>query len=262
MGDHRRFFVECGSIIGNEATITGDTLRQIQHVLRLKTGDTIKLLDGSGSEFAARITSLTSTVITARIDSKNECPAEPRFRLSLVVCLPKGDKIELIVQKCTELGISELTVCASERTVSRPDERKAEQRVARWRKIAKEAAEQCGRARVPEIRGIVPFDEIVELVRREQFALVAWEEECGSLRDVLHSGTGPDSALVVVGPEGGLTRDEVGMLRQAGAKCVSLGRRVLRCETAGVVACALVMYEMESRSLNYGDPKTRDRTGL
>ncbi len=246
MGNHRRFFVDCSAISGDEATITGEILRQIQHVLRLKTGDTIKLLDGSGTEFAAHITSLTSTVITARIDSKDQCPAEPRFRLSLVVCLPKGDKIELIAQKCTELGISELTVCTSERTVSRPDERKVEDRIARWRKIAAEASEQCGRGRVPEIRGIVGFGDVVELVKREQCALVAWEEECDCLRDVLRSGTSPDSALVVVGPEGGLTRNEVSMLKQAGAKCVSLGKRILRCETAAIAACALVMYEMET----------------
>jgi 16S rRNA (uracil1498-N3)-methyltransferase len=243
---HRRFFIAPGQIDGDRAVITGDAVRQIKRVLRLKEGDSISLLDASGAEFEARIASLSAGSITAEILGSRRCAAEPRIRLSLAVCLPKGDKIELIVQKCTELGISELVVASSERSVPRVDSPKAAERLGRWRRIATEAAEQCGRGRVPEIGGIVEFADLADLIRESPLALLAWEGDGGApLRDVLRTHAGAGSVMLIIGPEGGLTEDEAHVATDAGAVLVSLGRRILRCETAAIAACAAVMYELD-----------------
>jgi len=246
LSDHRRFFISPGQIDGDMAAITGDAARQMRNVLRLKAGDSICLLDGQGNELDARITALSAGLVSAEVLGSRKCPGEPSLRLTLAVCLPKGDRIELIVQKCTELGISELIPVISERTITRIDPSKAPERIERWRRIAREAAEQSGRGMAPEIRGMVGFADLVEPIGRLPLALLAWEDEGRTpLRNVLRANGSARSAMVVIGPEGGLTEDEVRLAVSAGARCVSLGRRVLRCETAAIAACAAIMYELE-----------------
>jgi len=245
-GGHRRFFIDPCRIDGDTAEITGDTVRQIVRVLRLRNGDSICLLDGQGTEFDARIIALSAGSVTARILGSRHCEGEPRVRLSLAVCLPKGDKIELIVQKCTELGISELVVVSSQRTVARIPAEKTQTKLARWRKIAREAAEQCGRAAAPGVEGILHIGDLAELIPTLPLVLVACERrETPPLKDVLRQNAEAGSLMVIVGPEGGLTEEEARLVVEAGAVPVSLGRRILRCETAAIAACAAVMYELE-----------------
>ena len=248
MSDHRRFFIGPEQIAGDTAVLTGGQARQIAKVLRLREGDRLCLLDGSGVEHNAVIVALSGGEVTARIVGTGVCETEARVKLRLAVCLPKGDKIELIVQKCTELGISELIAVRSERTLARVDGTRLSERLERWRRIAREAAEQSGRARAPEIRGIVEFEDLPSLIRELPLALVATEGEGAvSLRDVLQEQRRElESAMVIIGPEGGLTDREVALTESTGAKRISLGRRVLRCETAAIAACAMVMYELDS----------------
>lgn len=246
MGDHRRFFICPEQISGGEARITGSTAHQIARVLRLKEGDTVCLLDGLGNEHDARITALSKAGITATILGTRPSAGEPALHLVLAVCMPKGDKLDLIVQKCSELGISKIVVVNSERTVTRLDPAKAAERLARWRRIAAEAAEQAGRGRVPEVEGMVDFDDLAAGLGECSLALVAWEDEGHTpMRDVLRENAGVGSVTMIVGPEGGLSEREVEAARSAGARCVTLGRRVLRCETAAIAACAAIMYELE-----------------
>ncbi|MCE5198131.1 MAG: 16S rRNA (uracil(1498)-N(3))-methyltransferase [Armatimonadota bacterium] len=246
MGKHRRFVIDPQQISGENAVITGDTARQIIRVLRLREGDMICLLDGLGNEHSALITSTSKDSISTRILCTNCCMCEPTVRVTLVICLPKGDRLELIVQKCSELGISEYVVVHSERTVSRLDGAKAAERLSRWRKIAAEAVEQCGGARVPDVRGVIEFPEMVREIGNYDLALLAWEEEKSTgLKEVLRGNENARSVLVIIGPEGGLTEDEAALAKSAGAKCVTLGRRVLRSETAAIAASAVVMYELE-----------------
>jgi len=263
---HRRFFIEQGAIVGDSAVITGDVARQIERVLRLKNGDSICLVDGRGTEFDAEITALSGGAVSARILGSRRCDADPLVRLMLAICLPKGDKINFIVQKCTELGVSELIVVSSERTVARIPDEKVSSRLARWRKIAKEAAEQCGRAAAPGVEGILRISDLAELASTVPVALLACESgDPPPLRRVLREGFRHDgsadetgacplpergssdlgSVMIIVGPEGGLSETEIRLLVDAGAVPVSLGRRILRCETAAVAACAAVMYELE-----------------
>ncbi|MCL4500151.1 MAG: 16S rRNA (uracil(1498)-N(3))-methyltransferase [Chloroflexi bacterium] len=246
MGNHRRFFIDPGQIDGNTAVLTGDSARQIARVLRLKEGDFICLLDGTGNEHDALVSALSKDEVTARILGTNDCSREPRLRVTLAVCLPKSDKLELIVQKCSELGISKYVIVNSARTVARIDASKIAERLARWRKIATEAAEQCGRARAPEIEGVVEFADLVGEIRAHQLAVIAWEEESGvSLKTALQRNREVESVMLIIGPEGGLTEDEVELAKSAGAVSVSLGGRLMRVETAAIATSAAVMYEIE-----------------
>ena len=246
MRNHRRFFVKPGQIQADEAVIVGSIARQICKVLRLKTGDPITLLDGLGSIYEAEIESGTCECVKARIVERRQSVNEPRLRLVLASCVPKSDRMELIVQKCTELGISGIELVQSERTITRPDEAGNARKLDRWRKIATEAAEQCGRSKPPILNGVLAFAELVRLIPTFPLAIVAWEEELAvSLGEVLREKHGIDSALVIIGPEGGLTESEVEMAKAAGAVSVSLGGRLLRTDTAAIAACAAVMYELE-----------------
>jgi len=246
MGNHRRFFINPDQIDGSNAIITGETARQISKVLRLREGDVICLLDGHGNEHSALITSLSKNEVSTRILGTSTCDREPNIRLTLAICLPKGDKLDLIVQKCAELGISKYVIVNSERVVTRLDSSKAADKIARWQKIAAEAVEQCGGARIPEVRGIVNFSEMTEEIALNDLALVAWEEEqSASLKQVLRENISSKSVMLIIGPEGGLTEGEVELAKSAGAKCVSLGKRVLRSETAAIAACAAIFYELE-----------------
>ena len=245
MGEHRRFFIKPEDISGETAVLTGSAARQITKVLRLKEQDWVWVLDGSGNEHKARISSLSKGEVTATIVSTRTCPNEPNVCLTLAVCLPKHDKLELIVQKGTELGISEVVIVGSERTVALPNTRKLNDRLARWERIAAGATEQCGRGRIPLIRPMMKFGELTEEIAGFDLAVLAWEQETDtSLKDVLRKNAGVHSVMLIIGPEGGLTEGEVGRAKAAGAKCASLGKRLLRVETAAIAACAAVMYEL------------------
>ncbi len=247
MGNHHRFFVPTEYIIDGVATIAGDTAHQIQRVLRLREGETICLLDGGGSELSAVIKGFSGGSVVAEIVEERKCCAEPAIQVALAICMPKGDKLELIVQKCTELGISKYVLIESERTISRPDTGKLSDRMKRWHKIAAEAAEQCGRARIPELEGIVKFTAVPDIVAQYDLALVAWEDEDQeSIRDVISANPNLSSLVIIIGPEGGLTPREVQIARSAGARCVTLGKRVLRAETAAIAAAAVLMSELDS----------------
>ena len=246
MTKHRRFFIDTGRIADGEVWIVGDTARQITNVLRLKVGDNVVLFDGSGSEHEACITAISKSGVSARIVRTSECLTEPKLKLTLAVCLPKGDKLDLIVQKCVELGISRMVLVSSQRTVTRLEPAKAAARLARWSTIAVEATEQSGRTAVPAIEGVLPYESIADEVRGHDMALLAWEDERQtSLRDALAKYRDGDSVLLIVGPEGGLAECEVELAREAGAECVSLGRRTLRCETAAIAGCAAILYQIE-----------------
>ncbi len=248
MADHRRFLVAPEQICAEEALIEGDTARQICKVLRLKEGDPITLLNGSGGVFEAVIAAVSPRAIKARIINTQHGVNEPTLRLVLASCLPKSDRIEHIVQKCTELGISEMIMVSSERTVVRLDDSGQAKRLERLNKIAIEAAEQCGRSVVPKLSGVIEFDELIKSAPDYDLALVGWEEEAAiSLRDTLRENRNARSALLIIGPEGGFTQSEVQSAIDAGVKSVSFGGRILRTDTAAVAGCAAIMYELEGQ---------------
>lgn len=249
MADHRRFFINPDHIVADEVTIEGSVARQISRVLRLKPADNITLLDGVGGVYYAQIVEISAQSVLATIIDKQTAINEPSLRLVLASCIPKSDRIEHIVQKCTELGISEMALVQSQRTVVRLDESGQEKRLVRLRKIAAEAAEQCGRSIVPKLRGVIDFAELIQSIGCYDLSIIAWEDEARqtTLRDVLRLNRQAKSALLIIGPEGGLTHDEVEASVSAGAVSVSFGDRILRTDTAAIAGCAAVMYELEGQ---------------
>jgi 16S rRNA (uracil1498-N3)-methyltransferase len=222
--------------------ITGSDAHQIRDVLRLKPGDRLELLTGDGLVHEAKISHLAKERIDCEILSSSPTDSEPKIRITLAQGLPKGRKMDLIVEKCVELGVSQIIPLLTERTVAK------EAKLERWRKIAKEAAEQSKRAMVPEIKEIIKFNDLLKLKDQFSLALIPWElEQDCSLKKLFTDNriTGYSSILIVIGPEGGFSQAEVAAAVQAGFVPVSLGKRILRTETAGLAALAAINYELD-----------------
>ncbi|HHY62150.1 MAG: 16S rRNA (uracil(1498)-N(3))-methyltransferase [Bacillota bacterium] len=245
----RRFFVGCDAISGDLVTISGRDARHIVKALRLKLGDAIVVVDGVGRRYVARITATRETTVEARIESMCDSGvSEPHVPITLVQGLPKADKMDGIIQKCTEIGIARIIPVMSERSVLRPDGASAERRMARWRRIAEEAAKQSGREAIPLVADIGTLKSAIEMLRHEGALMVfPWElEQEYSLHQAL-SELNPSSFPSVgffIGPEGGFSHAEVEYARAHGATTVTLGQRILRTETAGPVVAAIILYHM------------------
>jgi 16S rRNA (uracil1498-N3)-methyltransferase len=260
----RRFFVQPGSISGSQIIICGPQARQICTVLRLEVGDAISVLDGSGCCHIARIDEVTRRQVTAEITGVVQLDTEPRVKLTLAQALAKGDKVELVVQKATELGISRMVVFTSQRTVPKPDAAHTARKMERWRAIAREAAEQSGRALVPEVHGVVGFRDLLAGRSDDDLTLIAWEAERETPLSKILAGANAERITLIVGPEGGFTEQEVAIARDAGAAPVSFGKRILRSETAAIAGCAIIMhYAEEAKGSSEGiaapAPETDDR---
>ena len=237
----RRFFSD--DIAGTTATISGDDAHHISRVLRMKAGDALSLCDGAGHEFDAVITTISQDAIVCALGERRESAAESQVHVTLFQCLPKTGKMELIVQKCTELGVFAVVPVVSARCVVVPN-KDYEKKRERYHRVALEAAKQSRRAMVPEV---LPLTELKKIDPDAfDLFLVAYEDESGrTLKQALRKTTAPGSIALLIGPEGGLEEGEVTRLTEAGAVSVSLGRRILRTETAGMAMLAQTLYEVE-----------------
>lgn len=236
-----------GSTLGNGLSlqITGEEAHYVLRVLRLRSGDGIFIFDGLGNEHEAVLETAERGSALLRLGRSIDRNTEPAARISLAQALPKGDKMDLIVQKCTEAGATDILPFSSARGIPRVKDGVQTGRLSRWRRIAREAAEQSGRTYLPDVTEIVDLDHIAETVGSYDLCLVAWEKSAEPLKTVLgRVSRKPDSILLVVGPEGGFTTGEIEMLKSSGALDISLGPRILRTETAGVLLTALTIYEM------------------
>ncbi|MBI4297594.1 MAG: 16S rRNA (uracil(1498)-N(3))-methyltransferase [Chloroflexi bacterium] len=234
-----RFFVPVEWLQGGSAHLQGQALHQIAHVLRLAPGDTIAVLDNSGWEYMVRLERLGSKEATGEIVERRQIE-EPRVRLCLYQGLLKSDKFEQVLQKGTELGVSTFVPLLCQRSLAVP----SEARLRRWQRILREATEQSRRGRLPSLMEPVSFDQACREARG--FSLIPWEEEKGlGLRQALRKKASAETDIsLFIGPEGGFTPEEVELARTCGIVPVSLGPRILRAETAGIVAAAAVLYEL------------------
>ncbi len=207
-------------------------------VLRLKKGATVVLLDGLGGVFEAEIEDLGKQRVTARI--AGQLPDnEARARVTLYQGLPKAAKLETILQKCTEIGVHAVQPVLFSRSIVEPGKNQ-EKNLSRYRRIAREAAKQCGRGQVPMVGQVKTFAEMLERIQGHGVTLVPWEEEKRSrIADALFGK--PHEIALVIGPEGGITPEEIEQLRAHGARTVTLGPRILRTETAGMAALASIL---------------------
>lgn len=235
-----RFYADPVRSDGGTACLTPEDARHALTVLRLKPGDHIEIiLDGCRSE--AEIVRGDSRVVSARILSSLPS-TEPRLSVTLFQGLPKADKMDLIVQKSTELGVSRIVPVLMNRCVTRPDPKDLDRKLERWRKIAREAGKQSGRCLVTEISAPVRLDRIPESVTLPVENIVPWEEASG-FGPLAFRESHPDlsSLGILIGPEGGIEKEEVMTLQAAGFIPVTLGKRILRTETAGLAAVSAFM---------------------
>lgn len=231
-----RFFVENA---GEEAvTLTGENARHAGRSLRMKAGESLTVVCG-GEEYDCVITGFSDSEVYCSVINRHRCESEPLTRLTLFQAMPKGDKAEFIVQKAVELGVSEIVFVMTGRCVSRPDEKSFAKRRERLMKISLEAAKQCGRGIVPEIRGIISFDEMLENIEGFDKALMCYEKGGESLSAAgINKG---DRIALVIGSEGGFEQSEADRFKAAGGTLTGLGRRILRCETAPLAAASIIM---------------------
>lgn len=234
-----RFFTD--TIQSNEITIRGDDAKHIVNVLRLSNGDTITLCDGNGKECEAHITSVGNNTVTIAPHEIVDSNSEPDYHITIFQCLPKTGKMEMVIQKGTELGMHSLCPVYSSRCVVQPG-KDYDKKLDRYKKVATEAAMQSRRGRIPQI---LPLKKLSELnFDSYDTVLLAYEEEkTTSLKKALVDA-GINIALII-GPEGGFSPDEVSLLSTKGAVSISLGKRILRTETAGPATVAQILFALE-----------------
>lgn len=242
-----RFYIPRTSIEGDVVRFSEEQRKQIHNVLRMRTGDTVAAFDGSGCEYTVELAS-TEAECAGKVTGVKTLDTEPGVNLTLIQSLPKGEKTEWIIQKGTEVGVSRFIFMTTSRSVPNISADKLPKRLIRWKNIAKEAAEQSGRALVPEVDGIFTYKQALDMAGKSGIGIIAWEEEKSeSLHGVMPRLAASGEISLFIGPEGGFTSEEITKARDAGITPVSLGRRILRTETAAVVGAALIIYGVEGR---------------
>lgn len=231
-----RFFTEN---IAETAIISGEDAKHISTVLRMKTGDKAVLCDNSENDYLCEIESATKEQVVFSVLDKQKNEAEPSVRLRLFQCVPKSDKMEFIVQKATELGASEIIPVLSKRCVSRPDEKTAIKKALRYQKIAEEASKQCGRGKIPEIKPMMTFREAVKAYSSDGRGILFYECGGATVSEIISDK--PSVINIFVGSEGGFEHEEALFAEENGIFLATLGKRILRCETAPVAAISVLM---------------------
>lgn len=239
-----RFFVDPENVGADEVCITGDDVKHISRVLRMRENEAITVCDKCGNDYDCIITQISADCVKAEITDKYPNTQEPPVCITIYQGLPKSDKMDYIVQKCTELGVCRIVPVDTCRVISKPKD--IDKKTVRWQKIAEEAAKQCGRGVIPRIEPLVKFDKAVKAaVSEEAINIMPYEcEKNTRLKDVLCADRGIKNINIFIGPEGGFDETESKLALDAGIKTVTLGPRILRTETAPLAACAAVMYEL------------------
>jgi 16S rRNA (uracil1498-N3)-methyltransferase len=240
-----KFFINKNEISRGQVRLLGEDEKHIKTVLRAREGEEVTLCDGEGMDYLCRIASLERGVLLDVL-SKTPCETEPEIRLTLYQGLPKADKMEWIIQKCVEIGIDRIVPVATERAIVKLDKKEGK-KLERWQKIAEAAAKQSGRGKIPEVsQRVLKFAEAVEEAARLSGAVIPYEKEPpeNGLRQFA-SGFSGTTAGIFIGPEGGFSEEEVALAQEKGIRSVSLGKRILRTETAGMVTAAILLYEWE-----------------
>ncbi|OPX42667.1 ribosomal RNA small subunit methyltransferase E [Ruminiclostridium hungatei] len=240
-----RYFVNRTQIEDNRIKITGEDYQHLKKVLRAVKGDTVTVCC-EGTDYTSVIDEIGNDCIYASITDKAVNVTESSLRVTLFQGLPKADKMELIVQKCIELGISEIVPVITERSIVKINSGKdAQAKVSRWQKIALEAAKQCNRGLVPVVGMPVKFAEAVAAASHKDLAIIPYEKESSvGFKEIVSACSNTKSAAIFIGPEGGFTEQEIELADSRGIRKMTLGPRILRTETAGIVALSLMMYEL------------------
>ncbi len=241
-----KFFVPRENIYEDKIIIDNTDVSHITKVLRMAIGDEITICDGMGFDYSTKISDIQSNMIVCNILSKEKSNTEPNISVTLYQGLPKATKMDYIIQKTTELGISDIVPCSLKRCVVKLDGKKAEQKKCeRWQKISEEAAKQSGRGIVPKVHMPLSLNEVLDNAKNYDLFFVPYEaEDTTTIKEVLTSVKEPKNVAFMIGPEGGFDISEIDAIKKAGIKTITLGKRILRTETAGEAVLAMIMYEI------------------
>ncbi len=236
-----RFFVTPEELKGDFIVLTGENADHAK-VLRLKNGENVLICDGNGMECVCTVSDISPGQISLVVHSRQESQSEPKVRASVYMAFPKGDKLEHVIQKATELGAAEIVAFPSARCVSKPDEKSLKKKLERWQKIAASAAEQSGRGQVPQVIVLGSYQQALNRAAEADLSILFYENERATTLKMALESQNYSTISLLTGPEGGLEMREVDMAKEVGLHICTLGSRILRCETAPLCALSAVMY--------------------
>jgi len=243
-----KFFVTKNQVNEDEIILVGEDVNHIANVLRKQKGDVVNICNITTSEnFLWQLEDFYENKITCKILEKVGSDAEPETEITIFQGLPKAEKMELIIQKCTELGAKEFVPVEMERCVVRLDNKSAIKKVERWQKIAETAAKQSGRDIIPKVENVINLKKLLNLIEKYDIVLLAYEnEEDYTLKQAINEVKDKKKQKIgiIIGPEGGIDIKEVKSLEEAGAKVITLGKRILRTETVGIAMTSILLYEL------------------
>jgi len=243
------FFVNRANISGDTAVLSGTEAGHMLRSLRLSVGDSFYAFDEDGNRYRMRILEATSRSLRAEVLETFSPEPPPPVAVTLLVGLPKADKMDFILEKATELGASRVVPFRSSRTIPRIPPAEARKRLLRWERVALAAAKQCGSGRVPEVSGVIPYAEALRVAAGHDRRVIFYEGEgTFSLKRVLAGMPEGKTVALIVGPEGGFSQEEVREAIAAGCRCAGLGSRILRVETAALAVLAMVIYHFAGES--------------
>ena len=245
-----KFFVSTNKIDGDKVYIEGQDFNHIVNVLRLRQGDKINIGNAdTGENYICEIANIEEKAATAKVIEKVYNKSESNIEVHIMQGLPKADKMELIIQKSTELGVCKIIPVKMDRCIVKLSEKDEEKKILRWNKIAEAAAKQCGRDIIPKVTNIINVKDIISMKQEYDKIIVAYEnEDKQSLKSVLNRIKNTKEKLkvaILIGPEGGISEDEIKLLNQIDADIVTIGKRILRTETVALAISSMIIYEFE-----------------
>ena len=241
-----RFFVEKKNVnLENDTCIIeGEDVKHISKVLRCRVGEELEICDNDNNEYICEITNIDKSQVNLNILKRVDIKRESDLKIKVYQGLPKGPKMEMILQKLTEVGVDEIILVQTKRTVVKVDDKKEDKKIERWERIIYEAAKQSKRGKIPKLRGVLSFKEALADMKENDFNIAPYENEKTKTIKQAIKGKDINNIGIFVGPEGGFEDTEINAIEEMGGQSVSLGPRILRTETASLVASSIVLYEL------------------
>lgn len=237
----RKLYINANNINNGKAVVKGQDAKHLISVMRLSPGSRIELCDGKGTDFKAEIETISSQIVTLKILEKFSSLSESPVHITFAQGMLKDKKMDMLIRHLTELGISEWVPFFADRSIPNPNPKRIRSRMERWKRIAREALNQCGRSVVPHIGDPVQFQDLIQLYKTGYEKIIFWEKASCPIDAIREQDNKTvDRIIILIGPEGGLTENEVKSAEKTGFKTYTLGPRILRAETASIAACSLV----------------------
>lgn len=243
----QHFFVTPSQVEGEEIYVEGSDVNHMKNVLRMRPGEQLTVSDGNNSHYLCAVERYEDSRAVLKVLERQPVDTELSSQIYLFQGLPKQEKMEWIIQKCVELGIHQVVPVAMKRCVVRLDDKKAKKKRDRWQQIAESAAKQAGRGRIPQVLDVVSYEEALRLAGQLDVILIPYElaEGMKETKEIIAGIRPGQSVGIFIGPEGGFEKKEVEDAIRAGAKEITLGKRILRTETAGITILSVLMFHLE-----------------